>query len=188
MRCKAVKNAVALHQNAKGKAIDFVQTQGNHHVAIYQDEQGKLQEICLTFFDAMRRVKYGLPVFVSNTEYAMQKLLDTLPKIASEEQEIIVNTFPKANWQFVVSLSINEMFVHLPKQEVEELFAVQDYVKISAYLYRVQTLATKDYLLKHHLETSNENKFSKLSLKSLPRIQEFTKVKINRLGQMKIWQ
>jgi CRISPR-associated endonuclease Csn1 len=187
VRCKAVKNAVALHQNAKGKAIDFVQTRGNHHIAIYQDEQGKLQEVCLTFFDAMRRVKYGLPVFVSNTEYAMQKLLDTLPHIASEEQEIIIHTFPKANWQFVVSLSINEMFVHLPKQEVEELLAVRDYAKISAHLYRVQKLGEGDYTLRHHLETSLDNDFAKIRT-GVKGLLNFTKVKINRLGQMKIWQ
>jgi len=188
VRRKAEKNAVALHQNAKGKAIDFVLTQGNHHVAIYQDDQGKLQEICLTFFDAMRRVKYGLPVFVSNPEYAMQKLLDTLPKIASEEQEIIVNTFPKANLQFVVSLSRNEMFVHLPKQEVEELLAVKDYAKISAHLYRVQKLSSKAYMFRHHLETSLDNHFAERSVWSLSGMEQFTKVKIDRLGQMKIWQ
>ncbi|NLH55945.1 MAG: type II CRISPR RNA-guided endonuclease Cas9, partial [Rikenellaceae bacterium] len=69
-----VKNAEPLHykKDHHGKLIldkhgnpipvDFVSTGNNHHVAIYRDEQGALQEKVVSFFEAVTRVNQGLPI------------------------------------------------------------------------------------------------------------------------------
>jgi CRISPR-associated endonuclease Csn1 len=69
-----VSNAVALHdkkdkfgkpvldRNGNTQPADFVSTSNNHHVAIYRDEKGNLQENVVSFFEACSekkcRVKY----------------------------------------------------------------------------------------------------------------------------------
>ncbi|MFV0540501.1 MAG: type II CRISPR RNA-guided endonuclease Cas9, partial [Aestuariibaculum sp.] len=69
-----VKNAEPLHykKNHLGNFIlddkeqkipvDYVSTGNNHHVAIYKDEKGKLQEKVVSLFEAVERVNQGLPV------------------------------------------------------------------------------------------------------------------------------
>src|SRR5690606_24558019 len=63
-----VKNAEALHakKNHLGQAlldgignpipVDYVSTGNNHHVAIYEDENGNLQENVVSFYEAVARV------------------------------------------------------------------------------------------------------------------------------------
>lgn len=67
-----VSNAEALHHkkdltgkdmlDSEGKRIpsDFVSTGNNHHVAIYRDEKGDLQEEVVSFYEAVARVNAGL--------------------------------------------------------------------------------------------------------------------------------
>jgi len=69
-----VKNAERLHYkkdhlgkeilDKEGKPIpvDFVSTGNNHHVAIYRDADGNLQERVVSLFDAVQLVNAGLPV------------------------------------------------------------------------------------------------------------------------------
>ncbi|MDX9933031.1 MAG: type II CRISPR RNA-guided endonuclease Cas9, partial [Bacteroidales bacterium] len=66
-----VSNAIALHDkkdhlrkpihNANGKKqpVDFVSTSNNHHVAIYKDQNGNLQEKVVSFFEATTRANQG---------------------------------------------------------------------------------------------------------------------------------
>ncbi|MEJ7701412.1 MAG: hypothetical protein WKF71_17460 [Pyrinomonadaceae bacterium] len=68
-----VKNAEALHHkknhlgndilddNGKKIPVDFVSTGNNHHVAIYRDAEGNLQEQVVSFYEAVEKVNQGLP-------------------------------------------------------------------------------------------------------------------------------
>ncbi|MGN0190476.1 MAG: type II CRISPR RNA-guided endonuclease Cas9, partial [Candidatus Cryptobacteroides sp.] len=72
-------NVVSLHDkkdhtgayilDETGKRIpgDFVSTGNNHHVAIYRDADGNLQEHVVSFLEAVARVSDGVPVI--DTEY-----------------------------------------------------------------------------------------------------------------------
>src|SRR5690606_991058 len=93
-----VKNAEPLHYkkdhlgneilDEKGNKIpvDFVSTGNNHHVAVYRDEKGNLQENVVSFFEAVIRVNQGLP--------------------------IIDKTYNQhLGWQFLFTMKQNEMFV-----------------------------------------------------------------------------
>lgn len=71
---KGVSNAVALHdkhdnqgrlvldRNGKKQPADYVSPSNNHHVAIYRDAEGNLQEYVVSFFEATMRANQGIPV------------------------------------------------------------------------------------------------------------------------------
>ena len=45
----------AVKYDEQGKAVGFVATQNNHHLAIYRTPKGKLVESIVTFWDAVDR-------------------------------------------------------------------------------------------------------------------------------------
>ncbi|MCF0217369.1 MAG: HNH endonuclease, partial [Fibrobacteraceae bacterium] len=65
VRCFTGLSAVApVKRNEQGEDIGFVKPGNNHHVAIYKDKDGKLQESVVTFWHAVERKKYKLPVII----------------------------------------------------------------------------------------------------------------------------
>ncbi len=146
--------------------VDFVVRGNNHHVAIYEDEKGQLQERVVSFFDAVQLKNNGLPV--------------------------VDKTFNQhLGWKFLFSMKQNEYFV-FPNDEFEldeeYLLNPANTHKISTYLFRVQKLTTKDYVFRHHLETTVENKkelkdivYKRVGLNGIIGI---VKVRINHLGKI----
>lgn len=182
-----INNAVSLHEkkNKEGKvildkdgnkqAVDFVNTGNNHHVAIYIDDKGNLQENVISFFEATTRVNLGLPII--DKEYKKSE-----------------------GWQFLFSMKQNEYFV-FPNEETGfnpneiDLLNPDNYSLISSNLYRVQKLSTKNYVFNHHLETTavtgeilkNKKELSNITyrfIQSLPPIKNIVKVRINHIGQI----
>ncbi len=165
--------------------VDFVNTGNNHHVAIYRkpildksgqwvlDENGKqkyeLEDVVVSFFEAVARVNQGLSVI--NKDY-------------------------KANegWQFLFSMKQNEYFVFpnevtgfTPKEI--DLLDPKNYAMISPNLFRVQKLTSKDYVFRHHLETTVESKkelrdITWKRVQSLPIMNTIVKVRVNHIGQI----
>lgn len=175
-----ISNAVALHdkrdnqgnyildKNGNRIPTDFVNTGNNHHVAIYRDANGNLQECVVSFYEATIRASNGDPIVDANYK-------------SSE------------GWQFLFTMKQNEYFV-FPNKETGfdpneiDLLNPDNYALISPNLFRVQKLATKDYFFRHHLETKvDDNKLLKnitwkrLSLVTLPNM---VKVRINHIGQI----
>jgi CRISPR-associated endonuclease Csn1 len=176
-----INNAQALHskkdkegnliKDQKGNSlpVDFVNTGNNHHVAIYKDEKGELQENVVSFFDATTRVNLGLPI---------------IDKSLKE----------KEGWQFLFSMKQNEYFV-FPNEKTEfdpnkiDLVSTENYNLISPNLFRVQKIATKNYMFRHHLETDvQERKELKdivyISVRSLPPIEKIVKIRLNHIGNI----
>jgi CRISPR-associated endonuclease Csn1 len=166
-----------LDKKGNKQPVDFVNTGNNHHVAIYKDEDGTLQENVITFFEATTRVNLGLP--------------------------IIDKDYKKGEgWQFLFSMKQNEYFVFPNDQtgfnpsEVD-LLNPDNYSLLSSNLYRVQKFSkviygnssVRDYVFRHHLETEiKDNKELKdityKSIKSLPIFNRIIKVRINHIGQI----
>lgn len=182
-----ITNAQALHEkrdkdgriltDEKGRTIpaDFVNTGNNHHVAIYRDANGELQENVVTFFEAVARVNLGLPI------------------IDREHRK-------SEGWEFLFTMKQNEYFV-FPNATTGfnpdgiNLLDPMNYNQIGPNLFRVQKIATKNFLFNHHLETSAVNgdtlKYKKqLSgityrfIQSLPPLEGIKKVRINHIGQI----
>ncbi len=148
---------------------DYVSTGSNHHIAIYADADGNLQEQPVSFLEAVTRVNMGVPVV--DREY-------------------------KANegWRFLFTMKQNEYFVFpnpitgFDPNEID-LTDPSNYAAISPNLFRVQKLATKNYFFRHHLETTVAENKSLINITYKPQlglkgIVGIVKVRINHLGQI----
>lgn len=176
-----VKNAEPLHvkkdhlgkeildQNGKAQPVDFVSTGNNHHVAIYEDEKGNLQEKVVSFYEAVARVNLGLP--------------------------IVDKTFNQhLGWQFKFTMKQNEMFVFPAEdfnpQEID-LLDPKNRALISKNLFRVQKFGSllSGFWFRHHLETTvdanaNLRGITFKVIQSTSNLKEIIKVRTNHLGKI----
>lgn len=138
---------------ANKRPVDFFIEGNNHHIAIYEDEEGKRKEDCVTFFAAFERKKNKLPVI----EYNYKK-----------------------GYKFINSIQKNEMFViGMDKQELESAIEQNKFFLISKYLYKVQDIAPKQYRLLHHLDNKlGDNKY-KTYLRGLGRFLQYGATSFN---------
>src|SRR5574344_1488713 len=148
---------------------DFVSTSNNHHAAIFRDADGNLQEHVVSFYEAAQRASDGLPII--DKEYNLG-----------------------AGWTFLYTMKQNEYFV-FPNPgtgfnpEELNLLDPNNYELISPNLFRVQRLSPKDYVFRHHLETTVENVAKELKnitwkrIQSLPGLMGAVKVRVNHIGQ-----
>lgn len=172
-----VSNAQALHtkkdhngteildKNGKLIPVDFVSTGNNHHVAIYKDDKGNLQEEVVSFYEAVIRKNLGLSLINKNHE---------------------------KGWEFLFSMKQNEFFI-IPSETFNpsevDILDVNNYHLISPNLFRVQKLGTKDYTFRHHLETQlidlpALNKIAYRRISSLKDLLGLIKIRTNHLGQI----
>ena len=176
-----VSNAIALHDkhdhhgkkllDSEGRPMptDFVSTSNNHHVAIFRDAEGNLQEHIVSFFEATMRASQHLPVI----ERDYNKEL---------------------GWQFLFTMKQNEYFV-FPNEKTgfnpneTDLLDPKNYAEISRNLFRVQKLSSKYYVFRHHLETTVEEKKELLGekwkrIQTLNNLNGIVKVRVNHIGQI----
>lgn len=172
VRCYTGLSAVVpLRYNESRQAVAFVKPGNNHHLAIYEDEKGKFHEHIVTFWHAVERKKYGIPVIITNPSEALESISDTMP-------DTFVSQLPKSSqWRFKFSMQQNEMFIlGMDEESYQEAMAKGDNAALSKYLYRVQKMTKGIYYFRHHLETTvadesktaiQMGKLKRLSLKSL---------------------
>ena len=178
VRIKGVNNAESLHDkndhhgktllNSKGaqQNADFVQFGNNHHVAIYQDAEGKLHEMVVSFFEAVRR------------SHAKELVIDK-----SYNEHI--------GWKFLFTMKQNEMFIfpseNFNPKEIDIMNPI-NYPEISKNIFRVQKVAPGDYSFRHHLETqlidNSKSKGFTWKRLGLSGINGIIKVRINHLGKI----
>ena len=158
-----------LDENGEKIPSDFVSLSNNHHVAIYVDKEGNLQEQIVPFMEAVARICLGDPVIDKNYN--------------SNE-----------GWKFLFTMKQNEYFV-FPNIETGfdpnmlDLTDAGCYSAISPNLYRVQKLATKHYVFRHHLETTvDESKLLRDTtwkrIQNVNGLKGIVKVRIDHLGNI----
>lgn len=156
-----------LDNNGKKIPVDFVSTGNNHHVAIYENEKGNLQENIISFYEAVARVNEGLPIVDKNYNEHL-------------------------GWKFLFTMKQNEMFV-FPSDDFNpneiDLLDRKNQTIISKHLFRVQKIATKNYFFRHHLETKVDEIKELKSITYKPQlglnaIHGIVKVRINHLGEI----
>lgn len=185
VRCFTGLSAIEpVKKDARGREIGFVKPGNNHHLAIYIDETGKKQPHICSFWHAVERKKYNLPVVIKNPSEVIDQLLN------SDEYENIPSGFieklPKYRWHFVESFQQNEMFVlDLNFKEMENLIHNKEFALISNKLYRVQKISTTGYFVvfRHHLASSLEREFDMRGFSSFEKFNGI-KVKIDLLGNI----
>jgi CRISPR-associated endonuclease Csn1 len=184
-----IKNAEPLHYQKDhfGKEIkdgdgnllpaDFVSTGNNHHVAIYIDADGNLQDKIVTLFDAVRLSNAGEPVIDRTYNQGL-------------------------GWKLLFTMKQNEMFV-FPNEKTGfnpkeiDLLDPENKRLISPNLFRVQKLSrveygnsvVREYVFRHHFETSVEERKELKevvfkNIKSLGYFGPVVKVRVNHIGQI----
>ena len=194
--CVKTVKIVGIKRDKNGKVItdtngnpipvDFVNTGNNHHVAVYRkpilDKEGKpvvdedgniryeLADIVVPFFDVVARANMGLPII--DKEYRRSE-----------------------GWQFLFTMKQNEYFV-FPDEKAGfnprdiDLLNPDNYTLISPHLFRVQKFSYKNYVFRHHLETSIVNTDSNLKgitwtdIRSSQGLEAIAKVRVNHIGQI----
>lgn len=181
VKIKGVNNAVALHDkhDCYGKPVcdengdrivtDFVNPGNNHHIAIFRDAEGNLQEQVVSFYEAVARVSLGIPII--DREYKKDE-----------------------GWEFLFTMKQNEYFVFPDKEtgfdpQEYDLMNPDNYALISPHLFRVQKLSTKNYCFRHHLETNVEDRkeLQEIAWKCIRTPNNLggsIKVRINHIGQI----
>lgn len=157
VRCVArltENGVIPIKYNKQGMAIGYAEKGNNHHVAIYKEKDKKTFDITVSFYDAVERKRYGVPVVITNPHEVWDSVLNKdLP------QEFLAK-LPNDNWQFILSMQENEMFVlGMEDDEFDDAIERQDYATLNKHLYRVQKIAHNDYWFRYHTETTVDDKY-----------------------------
>ena len=147
----SVAKAIPIRFDECGRAITFVKSGSNHHLAIYRTPKGELVESIVSFWDAVNRARYGLPLIIKYPRKAMEQVLqrDVIP-------EPVLSLLPPADYEFVEVFQQNEMVaVGLPEEELRRAVDMQDYRTLSEHLYRLKRISSKDYEFHYHLDTDD---------------------------------
>lgn len=146
----SVSSAIPIRFDERGTAITFVQSGNNHHLAVYRTPLGVLEESIVSFWDAVDRARYGIPLVITHPREVMEQVLQR-----GDIPESVLKSLPPSDWMFVESLQQDEMVaIGLSDEELQSAIEAQDYRKLSEHLYRVQSLSSKYYVFRYHLETS----------------------------------
>lgn len=163
------KGEIITDENGHTMPTAYVNPSNNHHVAIFRDENGNLQEHAVSFIEAVTRATLRYP--------------------------IIDKDYNKENgWEFLFTMKKNEYFVFpdpstgFNPAEID-LRDPKNYSVVSQHLYRVQKLASKYYVFRHHLETTVEENSSLkdttwVRITSINNLKGFVKVRINNIGEI----
>lgn len=189
VRCFTGLSAVVpVKKDEEGKDIGFVKPGNNHHIAIYTDNDGnKIEHVC-TFWHAVERKKYGIPVIIKDASEVWDKIQfqpeGTYP-------ESFLEKLPDIQFKLELSMQQNEMFVlGMANEDIQVAIETKDYKSISNKLYRVQKLSENYYTFRHHLETqlidddNSKNARRYIPIRSIGSLfnQNPYKLKVDRLG------
>ena len=147
----SVAKAIPIRFDERGRAITFVQSGSNHHLAIYRTPKGKLVESIVSFWDAVNRARYGLPLIIKYPRKAMEQVIQR-----EDIPESVLSLLPPADYEFVEVFQQNEMaVVGLPEEELRRAVDTQDYRTLSEHLYHLKRISSKDYEFHYHLDTDD---------------------------------
>ena len=163
------KGELLLGKDGKTQSADYVRTNNNHHVAIYEDAQHELHEVVVSFFDAVDSAIQGNPVI--DMTYNADK-----------------------GWRFLFSLQQNDCFV-FPDEATGfnpadiDLTAKDNYALISAHLFKVQAISEGDYRFRHQYDATKNNnaKLKNMTWKRIRVINDLkgaVKVRITKIGHI----
>lgn len=202
VRCftgKDLSKLIPLRYNDESEAVGFVAPGSNHHLALYRDVDGRLVESVVTFWQAISRIRYGLPAIVTHPREVMEQAF-SIPDLPEE----VLGALPKSGLRLMEVLRINDMFlIGMKDEEIEAAIEGEDYPTLSRHLYRVQKLSSMYYVFRYHLETEvkdekkaggKDEKEEEVKIPKFYRVQSMKayvklnprKVKIDLLGRISL--
>ena len=182
---------IPLRYNDESEAVGFVAPGSNHHLALYRDVDGRLVESVVTFWQAISRIRYGLPAIVTHPREVIEQAL-SIPELPEE----VLGALPKSRLRLMEVLRINDMFlIGMKDEEIKAAIEGEDYSTLSRHLYRVQKLSSMYYVFRYHLETEvKDEKNTSGEIPKFYRITSFSayqrlnprRVKIDLLGRISL--
>ncbi|MBX6361888.1 MAG: type II CRISPR RNA-guided endonuclease Cas9 [Acidobacterium ailaaui] len=182
-----------LKYNKSDTPTSFVIPGNNHHITIYVDKDGnKIPHLC-TFWHAVERKKYQIPVIIENPKSVWDKILSS----SNDYPQSFLKKLPKSDWKFQQSFQQNEyVLLHENQEFLNDILSQLDYIEISKYLYRVQKLFYNgkqlEIFFRHVYETRLiDNEWARKQkkyypVKSLGALEKLNpiKIRVNRLGEI----
>ncbi len=161
----------------------FVKTGSNHHIAIYRNENGKLVEHVVTFWHAVERKRFGLPVVIKDTVKLWEELIDR------ELPQTFLDQLPNYGLEYVTSMQRNEIFVfNFSQEELQNAIANKEYHLIAQHTYRVRKLTSGKYFFNQQFETSPResltDKETGRCIQTALGTMTGIKVKVNAIGEV----
>lgn len=175
--------------NDAGEPIGYVKPGNNHHVALYLNPEGKVEECVVTFWNAVNRKKARLPIIVDNPA----EVWDYINASNLEISEDVLSSLPLPDRKFLVSMQQNEMFLlGMSDEEFADAVSSANRSAICDHLYRVQKLSSHDYVFRYHLETTVDNDTAAKNAMKFHSVRSYNafqalnprKVKISLLGEI----
>lgn len=163
----------------------YVKPGNNHHIAIYKDSAGKLQEHVVSFWHAVERKKFGLPVVIKDPK----EVWDNIFSLKRELPEAFLTKLPVDGWKYITSMQQNECFVFgMSYEDLSSAIENRNYQAITPFVFRVRKLTSGSYWFNQQYETSPRESVAdkksgrcvQASLSSMKGI----KVKIGLLGDI----
>lgn len=134
-----------------GKDSRHVKMGNNHHLALYRDQKGDLQESVVSRMHAVDRTRHGFPMFITRPNEVWEEIIN---RGGEELPQEFLTQLPKEDWTFEQVFPIGDMCViGMSADYLKECIEQGNQKEISKHLYRVQKLSSKDYMFRHHLET-----------------------------------
>lgn len=174
-----------IDKNGKQIPVDYVNTGNNHHVAIYR--KPVLDKNGLQKYDDHDQPLYELEERVVSLYEVVERVNQALPAVGK-------NYKCDEGWEFLYSMKQNECFVFPNPQtgfdpKEVDLMNPENYALISPNLFRVQSISSKDYFFRHHLETNVENikerhDITWKRIRSLSSMNTIVKVRLDHLGRI----
>ncbi len=134
---KKVRIRENISNAAKLKSVNqFVNPRNNHHVVIYKDSNGDLQEHIVTFWEAVKRKLQKQPLY-------------QLPPPEKEKPEPV---------EIIETLEQNDMFLlGLTNNDFDN--NKNNFSYLSQHLYKVEAISSKYYEFRHHLESTQNREY-----------------------------
>lgn len=186
---KGMDSATPIRKNTTGETIGYAMYGSNHHVALYENSDGKIEESIVPFAEAVRRRLLGLPVVVENPD----SLWDMVQMRGDELPDDILSRFPSPRSRFVMSMQLNEMLLlGLSDDDIRYLASAHRSSELVSHLYRVQQLSSEHYEFNFHVSTlsscdgaqlANGNHITVQSLNTFAALNP-VKVKVDILGRI----
>jgi len=186
-----LKAVVPVSYNDDNIPAGFVKPGNNHHIAIYADHEEKLTEHICSFWHAVERYKYGLPVIIHHTDSFWDAVMQSRQKFP----DAFLEQLPPSGQTLKLSIQANEYFLlYLPQEKAHDAIRRNDIALLSHHLFRVYNISKSDYNFAFQFITMSpggeNDKVSYMSrrFQSISALIEANpiKVRINRLGNIEL--
>jgi len=170
-----------------GFPIGYSKPGNNHHFCYYRNENGELFEHIVSFWHAVDRKKYGIPVIIEDTDVLWDEMANRdLP-------QDFLKYLPPVGLKLEVSLQQNEMFIlGMKDEDYERSIKEKDLRMLNQYLYRVQKISSQYIVFRRNTDTGKDEDSKAQSIGQFVRVSSIKgwiqcnphKIRVNVLGEI----